>query len=80
MIELGYFLYACRCHHLTPLIQERVDMRVEEGAGVPGRSGEKKVAVVVWYRLEEGKMQENFGTETYQKVAKEMMDQWVSYS
>ena len=78
-MELGYFLYPCRNHQITPLIQEKVDIRVEDCTGMVVRPKDKKAMAIVWYKLEAGNTQEDMGIKTYQRVAKELMVHWNSY-
>lgn len=55
-IELAYFLYACKTYHVTPLIDliDFKDFRVEETSL---RNSEKRFSVVIWYKVEEMRMQ-----------------------
>lgn len=47
MIELGYFLFACRSFGVKPLI-EMADIKAEESYY---RSNDKKFGVVIFYKL-----------------------------
>ena len=57
MVELGYFLFSCKNFAVKPLI-EVSEIRVEEGMV---RGSERRFGVVVFYKLEEGEMEDMEG-------------------
>lgn len=53
-VELTYFHYASRVFKACPVVAEE-DIRVEECAL---RNAEKRFSLVVWYRMQEGELEE----------------------
>jgi len=64
MIELGYFLFACRSFGLKPLI-EMTDIKIEESYQ---KSNEKMFGVIIFYKLDENPMEENEGVMLYHGI------------
>lgn len=61
IIELAYFFYACKNFQVTPVIEVK-DIRVEESSL---RNSEKRFSLVVWYKAQEGVMQEGSAMQTF---------------
>ena len=40
---------------------------------------DKRMMMMLWYKLEDGAMPENYGLQTFHKVTKEISEQWESY-
>ena len=64
IIELGYFFFTCKNFSIKPLIDVS-EIRVEEGLV---RGLEKRFSIVVFYKLEEGCMEEMEGKSLFSGI------------
>lgn len=64
IIQLAYFLYSCKNFGKRPEI-ELDDIRVQE---IYIKPGEKRFCVVIFYRISDEAIEENFGAEVFKSI------------
>jgi hypothetical protein len=76
IVELAYFLYACKIYQVMPTIDISSDLRVEETSS---RGAEKRFSVIIWYKIEKGGKQEGLSMKMFTNIMQYIRERLEDY-